>query len=919
MPHRLAVSSVLAVTLLFMSAVSLMAGDVILDETAAFRHYYRFATDLVSPEAMRAEGDKVVDATLIGRLKKELGTRTPGFTYDGFWVMRPSPSCLRLARKVGSAKALGDANTDPAGADWRDYVFVRMFHDPYTAPPPPDGWAAADFDDSAWPLDRGTFQVDMPNDLPPGATEGNMSKIHIGVLQYLGTGLMACYYRATFAIDDVSKAGEITLKMVYRGGVRVMVNGQEVARGHLPNGDLAADTPGDDYPEAAWNDASLRDRTIGPVKIAPSVLRKGANVLAIENRASLLHPAILKKQQSRSWNALHDRECLWRHAHVSRLELRSGGATPSALTRPAGVQVWVQDMHHRVESTEFAPAGQLAPVVKIVAARNGRFSAQIVVGSDKALAGLTAKASELKQDGGSGVIPAAAVEVRNMLPFPKDEFTPEKLGDERGLGATFPSKDQLAKLETIADPRKTYIYDHITQGGPADVVANTCRPLWVTVRTPADIPPGTYKGTVELAAQGMIAVAVPVEVAVIGFALPAPKDFETYVGCEENPYAVAKQYNVPLWSKEHLALVDASLRQLGRAGGTWLNVPILRATEFGNKEDSMVRWISKKDGTMSYDYTVLDKYLDLAVKALGRVRMINFVVMQGMNAGLKPPPQPEVNILDEATGKTSPMAMASDKRKQWQDFARSLHAHMQQLKLDGAMHWGFPADGETDHELVVALNEAVPSVRWTAAPHQAGYQGFKDLSRYDVMGTVRYFNNMKDVLKLDRPWASPIKHLTIPRIDSSVQSLHTASHPFAYRVLIDHSLNLGRLGFMRVGADEWAGAHFDGMKIPQWIVGMPVLFMLWPGKDGAESSARFEALIEGIQEGEASIRLMKNMDPTRVGAGKPFSEKADPAGAHYLETCFFQNKLCIFELEKYHYRWQERSGELFQAAAVAGK
>ena len=92
-------------------------------------------------------------------------------------------------------------------------------------------------------------------------------------------------------------------------------------------------------------------------------------------------------------------------------------------------------------------------------------------------------------------------------------------------------------------------------------------------------------------------------------------------------------------------------------------------------------------------------------------------------------------------------------------------------------------------------------------------------------------------------------HLAIPRIDSSVCSLTTASHPFGYRVLVDHALALGRCGFVRVGADEWACGHYDGMKIPTWIVGMPVLFTLWPGPEGAHSSARFECLIEGIQEG----------------------------------------------------------------------
>jgi hypothetical protein len=99
---------------------------------------------------------------------------------------------------------------------------------------------------------------------------------------------------------------------------------------------------------------------------------------------------------------------------------------------------------------------------------------------------------------------------------------------------------------------------------------------------------------------------------------------------------------------------------------------------------------------------------------------------------------------------------------------------------------------------------------------------------------------------------------------------------------------------------------------------MPVLFTLWPGANGAETSARFEALVEGVQESEARIFLEQALDksalPTDVAA-----RARQALARHFEETCFFQAKLCIFELEKYSYRWQERSRELYQAAAEAMK
>jgi hypothetical protein len=151
-----------------------------------------------------------------------------------------------------------------------------------------------------------------------------------------------------------------------------------------------------------------------------------------------------------------------------------------------------------------------------------------------------------------------------------------------------------------------------------------------------------------------------------------------------------------------------------------------------------------------------------------------------------------------------------------------------------------------------------------------------------------------------------------------VLSLCTASRPFAFRVFTSHALGLGRVGISRVGCDAWAEAHYDGMRIPIWIVGMPVLFTLWPGADGAETSARQEALLEGIQEGEARIAVERALDAGRASGAAARRLRAG-LDAHFRETGFFQNKLCIFELEKYHHGWQQRSRRLYRLAAVAAK
>jgi hypothetical protein len=555
-----------------------------------------------------------------------------------------------------------------------------------------------------------------------------MSKVHIEALQFIGTGMHAACYRARFVVIDPAAAGDVTLRIVYRGGVRAMINGKEVGRGHLPAGELAADTPGDDYPAAAYQEGAARDRILGPLQVPAGLLVKGTNVLAIEIRASNLNPIILKRQLSRSWNALHDREGNWRHGFLARFELRAGAAVTSALRRPAGLQVWVPDIHHRVVSTEFLPPGEPPGIVRIVGTRNGTFAAQVAVGTDKDLAGLEVAVGDLKQVDGPGQLPASAVKVFGMVPFPADEFN-EKLGDERGLDAKFPSLAMLALFRKMQDSSRPHVFDQITPKMPPAVPTGTCRPVWISLRVPPDAAPGKYRGAISVKAAGAGPISVPVEVEVFGWRLPDPGQFQTFVGCEENPYGVAKQYVVPLWSDAHFKLLEASLRHLGRIGGDWLNVPILRCTEFGNKEDSMVRWVRRADGSLAFDYTVLDRYLDLAVKNMGAPRVINFAVMHGnTGAGIAATPA-EVNVWSERGTGATPMNVSllggnkAAAEKAWTAFALSLQDHMRKKGLDKAMHFGYPHDREEDPDLRVLLARVTPDVRWTAPP--GGLEGVR--------------------------------------------------------------------------------------------------------------------------------------------------------------------------------------------------
>jgi len=156
----------------------------------------------------------------------------------------------------------------------------------YTASPP-GRWMQPDFDDSGW----GRYSSDLT------AVVGGY-----GYEQSSACALLCL--RTRFGVTDPARVRDLTLELEYRGGVVVYVNGQELARQHLPEGTLEVQTPAEQYPPDALvdeygNPLFRTERPAGEnlqqyekrirklsVRVPAGVLRKGGNVLALQIHAA---------------------------------------------------------------------------------------------------------------------------------------------------------------------------------------------------------------------------------------------------------------------------------------------------------------------------------------------------------------------------------------------------------------------------------------------------------------------------------------------------------------------------------------------------------------------------------------------------------------------------------------------------------
>jgi len=167
--------------------------------------------------------------------------------------------------------------------------------------PLPRGWTEPGFDDTVWVRNPGPFFL--------GRYEAGFAGWESST-----PNLALICLRGVFEVTDPARVKSLELDMSFRGGAVVYLNGKEIARKHLPGGEIAPSTLADDYPKEAdirpdgemirhaYGDPerlsdrmALRRRHIKDLAVERGVLRKGTNVIAIELHLAPYHEIATQK------------------------------------------------------------------------------------------------------------------------------------------------------------------------------------------------------------------------------------------------------------------------------------------------------------------------------------------------------------------------------------------------------------------------------------------------------------------------------------------------------------------------------------------------------------------------------------------------------------------------------------------------
>ena len=473
--------------------------------------------------------------------------------------------------------------------------------------------------------------------------------------------------------------------------------------------------------------------------------------------------------------------------------------------------------------------------MKLKAWRGERVHAQAVLWTNRDLQGVSVEVSDLKN--GSAAIPASDVSTHFVRYVMTDELNP-------GGGG-------CGHRENKAEWDSSLVADMLDITEEMGIRANSARPIWVKVNVPSDVRPGRYRGTVTVSADDCNPLSLPLEVEVLNRTLPAPKDWTFNLDLWQNPYAVARYYNVPLWSKEHFDLLRPVMKMLADVGQSAITASIMHKPWNGQTEDhydSMVGRIKKLDGTWSYDYTVFDKWVTFMREDVGIDGLISCYTMI--------PWALRFDYYDQATSRIQFVEAAPGDTAYtdyWLPFLKDFARHLREkgwfeqtaISMDErpmeAMQAAIKVIREADPEFKITLAgnyhpEIVDDLHYLAIPY--GYTFPADVkAKREQNGQISCVYTCCTE--------------TFPNIFTFSDPAEAAWTPI-------HAVAGGYDGFLRWSINSWTADPLRDSRFRTWAAGDT--YSIYPGP---RSSIRFERLMEGLQSCEKIHILRKELAAKR--------------------------------------------------------
>lgn len=430
----------------------------------------------------------------------------------------------------------------------------------------------------------------------------------------------------------------------------------------------------------------------------------------------------------------------------------------------------------------------------------------------------------------------------------------------------------------VEDDDRLLKSDILLHDGAVHVKRNEVQPVWVEIKVPQNASPGSYKGQIRLLKHSMFSdeellVILTFELEVKDVTMPTPNEYVFHLDLWQHLSNIARKHEVVLWSDRHFEVVEGYVKSLADLGQKAVTVIASEIPWSGQRcfdtvnypsdlfEYSMIRVEKGIDGSFRYDFSPMERYIELCFKhgidkEIEVFGLVNIWVSPEKGYGGVAPSYPDairIRYYDHSDGCYK--YMKSD--LEIKDYIKALEQYfIDKGWIDKVLVVADePADVDLYRVRLNLLKELAPSFKYkTAINHVEFIDEFKDeiqdfvpvlpciCEEWDLL------NKMKDKIEGRLLWyvccwpPIPNTFISSPLLESRLIGLLTS-----YMELD---------GFLRWNYTVWPERPRERMsyKYPGWKAGDTNF--VYPANDGRPLlTLRYKNLKRGIEDFELIERL----------------------------------------------------------------
>lgn len=386
---------------------------------------------------------------------------------------------------------------------------------------------------------------------------------------------------------------------------------------------------------------------------------------------------------------------------------------------------------------------------------------------------------------------------------------------------------------------------------------------------PADASKGEYCGRLKIYesygfSREELVGEVEVKLTVYGFTFPESRDNGFHLDLWQHPSNIARYYGVPLWSDAHFDILRKYVESLGALGVKsvtviaseipWNGQGCQNEQRFSANlfEYSMISVRRRSDGTLEFDYSTMQRYIDLCaeygidecISVFGLVNVWDTKEYGGERTAPDYPDGIHIRVLDEASGVYDYLRTA----RELDEYIRALESYFLTTgQIDRVrIAADEPADVEAYRKSLNHIKQTAPSFKYKTAINHAEFVNEFGDDIYDFAPYISAMYSEYDALMGFR------EKMPDKRFLYYVCCCPEIPNTFLRSELVD-GYYIGILaayakmdGFLRWSYTCWADDPSRDERYGPFPVGD--LELVYPGRDGAPLlTLRWKALFRGIR------------------------------------------------------------------------